>query len=459
MTLRARLAISFAALAAVVALLMGALGYFAVASRITSEIDQALSAAGQRALGGPRDIDRLLGEPQQGEPPGPTPGRPGRPGGDRLAPQDPSLLLTRVNSDGSYLSLRGDPSLAPSPADIEVASEPRPAYIARTQDIDGVPYRIVTTTNGNGQVAVLVGRDWSEQAAVLRSLALIMTGLAIALSLLAALIGWLLARKIAGRLETLTTAAVQVSETGRLDVTVPGAGADEVGQLAAAFNTMLARLARSQAEQQRLVQDAGHELRTPLTSIRTNVSLLKRFTELDPEVQQRVVADLQGESAELATLVTELLEAAAGVSSSAEHQPVVLADVVERVAARANRRTGRRINIDADDTTVLADAAALERAVWNLVDNAIKFDDSDTAIDIRVHNRELTVADRGPGIPAADRDQIFDRFYRPVESRGVPGSGLGLSIVRDVTAAHGAELWLTDRDGGGSVFHVKFPDE
>jgi len=216
-------------------------------------------------------------------------------------------------------------------------------------------------------------------------------------------------------------------------------------------------LARSQAEQQRLVQDAGHELRTPLTSIRTNVALLKRFTELNPEVQQRVVADLQGESAELATLVTELLEAAAGVSSSAEHQLIVLADVVERVAARANRRTGRRINIDADDTTVLADAAALERAVWNLVDNAIKFDDSDAAIDIHVHDRELSVADRGPGVPAADREQIFDRFYRPVESRGVPGSGLGLSIVRDVTAAHGAELWLTDREGGGTVFHVKFP--
>ncbi|MCH9801935.1 MAG: HAMP domain-containing histidine kinase [Actinomycetia bacterium] len=448
MTLRARLAITFAALAAVVALLMGALGYFAVASRITSEVDEALLAAGQRILGGPREGELLPGSGRD---------RPGRPGGERLPPQDRSLLVTKVDSDGTYLPLRGDPSLAPTPVDVELASEPRSIYIARTQDIDGVPYRIVTTTNGNGQAALMVGRDGSEQAAVLRSLALIMTGLAIALSLVAALIGWLLARRIAGRLETLTTAAVQVSETGRLDVTVPGAGTDEVGQLANAFNTMLARLARSQAEQQRLVQDAGHELRTPLTSIRTNVALLKRFTELNPEVQQRVVADLQGESAELATLVTELLEAAAGVSSSAEHQLIVLADVVERVAARANRRTGRRINIDADDTTVLADAAALERAVWNLVDNAIKFDDSDAAIDIHVHDRELSVADRGPGVPAADREQIFDRFYRPVESRGVPGSGLGLSIVRDVTAAHGAELWLTDREGGGTVFHVKFP--
>ena len=450
MTLRARLAITFAALAAVVALLMGALGYFAVASRITSEVDEALLAAGQRILGGPRAGELLPGSGRD---------RPGRPGGERLPPQDRSLLVTKVASDGTYLPLTGDPSLVPTPADIELASESRSGYIARTQDIDGVPYRIVTTTNGNGQAAMMVGRDGSEQAAVLRSLALIMTGLAIALSLVSALIGWLLARRIAGRLETLTTATVQVSETGGLDVTVPGAGTDEVGQLAAAFNTMLARLARSQAEQQRLVQDAGHELRTPLTSIRTNVALLNRFAELDPEVQQRVVADLQGESAELATLVTELLEAAAGVSSNIEHQPVVLADVVERVAARANRRTGRRINIDADDTTVSGDAAALERAVWNLIDNAIKFDESDTAIDIRVHDRELSVADRGPGVSAADRDHIFDRFYRPVESRGVPGSGLGLSIVRDVTAAHSAELWLTDRDGGGSVFHVKFPDQ
>lgn len=455
MTLRARLAIAFAAMAAVVAGLMGALGYAATANRIEQGMDDTLLAAAQRALSGPRPGDddlRFRGEDRndgRGDRP------PRRPGPMTLA--DEGLAVTLVGADGSYEPIRGDNALEPQPGDAELAASRTPAHESRTQESDGVSYRVVAATNGNGRVAVLVGREWAEEAGVLRSLMVIMAALAVALSVIAAFAGWFLARRITGRLELLTATAEQVSDTGRLDWAVPGTGPDEVGRMAAAFNTMLGRLAQSQADQQRLVQDAGHELRTPLTSIRTNISLLERFGELSPEVRQRVLADLRGESRELSELINELLEVASGSTATAsEPQPVILADVAERVVARAARKTDHPVEAECDGSEVLADPAALERAVWNLVDNAIKFDATASPIRIEVHSGRLHVMDRGPGIPEADRAHIFERFYRPVASRSLPGSGLGLSIVADVAAANDADATVAPRPGGGTVFTLTF---
>lgn len=446
MTLRARLAISFAALATVVAILMGALGYAAVASRITTQTDEGLLNAAQRVLNAPRTGDGLAFSRDQFQ---------GR--RNPLPPQDRTLLITKVTSSGEAQTLRGDPPLTAEPADVDVAASAEPTNLARTQDINGVPYRVVVATNGNGSTAILVGRDWTEQTAVLRGLALVMIGLAGALAVVAAFAGWLLARRITARLESLTAAAVQVSQTGSLNVEVPGEGTDEVGRLASAFNTMLLRLTRSQSEQQRLVQDAGHELRTPLTSIRTNISLLQRFAELDPEVQRRVVADLRGESVELTDLVNELLEIAAGTSPTGESAPVLLADVVSQVVERIRRKSDIDVRVVCDGSVVTGYETLLERAVWNLAENAMKFDENKGPIDIEVRDNQLTVSDRGPGVSDEDRHQIFERFYRPISSRSLPGSGLGLSIVKDVAETHQATVWCSERPGGGAVFHIQFP--
>lgn len=454
MTLRARLAIAFAAMAAVVAGLMGALGYAATANRIEQGMDDALLAAAQRALTAPRPGDddaRFRGDDSGDERENRTPPRPGP-----RALADEGLALTLVSADGRYQAVRGDHALTPRTGDAELAASRTPAHSTRTQETDGESYRVVAATNGNGRVAVLVGREWDEEAGVLRSLMVIMAALAAALSVIAAFAGWILARRITGRLELLTATAEQVSDTGRLDLAVPGTGPDEVGRMAAAFNTMLGRLAQSQADQQRLVQDAGHELRTPLTSIRTNISLLERFGELSPEVRQRVLADLRGESRELSDLINELLDVASGTTTASEPQPVVLADVVERVVARAARKTDHLVEAECDGSEVLADSAALERAVWNLVDNAIKFDATASPIRIEVARGKLHVMDRGPGIEEADRAHIFERFYRPVASRSLPGSGLGLSIVADVASANDAEATVAPRSGGGTVFTLSF---
>ena len=309
----------------------------------------------------------------------------------------------------------------------------------------------------------MVARDWSENAAVLRQLATVLSVLAAALAVVAAVIGWLVARRITGPLIRLTQTAEQISSTGQVPQTsrdevgrLAGAGHDEVGRLAGSFSAMLHRLARSQAEQQRLVQDAGHELRTPLTSLRTNISLLERFDELSPEVRARVLADLKGESRELTGLVNEVLAVAGGEHDRGDPEPVRLADVAQTVATRARRRTGREITLSTDDSQVVASRVGLERAVWNLLDNAAKFDTSGAPIDIRVADGVVEVLDRGPGIPADEEPHLFDRFYRPVSSRSLPGSGLGLAIVKDVAESAGGRAFVRSREGGGSVVGMAF---
>lgn len=432
MSLRSRLAIAFAVLATVVAALMGVLGYASAKAQLERETDRALLAGGRPMMLSPEM-------------------RPGDSAGQRR--QDAALLLSGT---GEVLQARGDVVLPVTDADRAAAADDRASQAARTQEVAGVPYRIVTVAPGDAGGALLVARDWSENAAVLRQLAVILAASAAVLASLAAAAGWWVATSITARLVRLTDAAEHVGRTGQLDVAVPGAGTDEVGRLAAAFNTMLGRLAASQSDQKRLVQDAGHELRTPLTSLRTNISLLDRLDELTPEARARVLADLRSESRELTGLVNEVLELAAGETDDGEPEEVRLADVAEAVAARAHRRTGRRITVDADDSTVISHRAGVERAVWNLVDNAAKFAPGDAPIEIHVAAGVLEVMDRGPGVDPQDAPRLFDRFYRPVASRSRPGSGLGLSIVKDVVEASGGRVYVRARDGGGSVFGMDF---
>jgi len=425
MSLRTKLAISFAALAAAVAALMGVIGYAATNEQLERATDQALlSGGGGRQMG-----------PEQEEARG----------------RD---AVTVLSPSGEVLRSDGVVQLPVTDADRAAAASDRPSVESRTQTVDGTPYRILTVAPGQSRGAVIVARDWSEAASVLRRLAGVLTVCAIGLSALAAVIGWWLATAISKRLVRLTDTAEEVSETGRLDVEVPGGGTDEVGRLALSFNTMLGRLSASQADQQRLVQDAGHELRTPLTSLRTNISLLERFDELSPEVRARVLADLRGESRELTGLVNEVLALAGGQGAGGEPEPVRLASVAETVAKRARRRTQRKITVSADESHVVAPRAAVERAVWNLVDNAAKFDPSGAPIDIRVADGAVEVMDRGPGVATEDVPHLFDRFYRAVGSRGLPGSGLGLAIVKDVAEASGGRVSVRPREGGGSVFGI-----
>jgi two-component system sensor histidine kinase MprB len=192
-------------------------------------------------------------------------------------------------------------------------------------------------------------------------------------------------------------------------------------------------------------------LRTPLTSLRTNVDVLRHHPDLSEADRRAVVADLHAETEELTGLVDEIVSLAVGEAADEPRQELDLAELARELSARYERRTGRPITVDAEPTLVVAQQVGVQRALSCLLDNARKFDTGDGPIEVSVGAGGIAVADRGPGIPEAELDLVFDRFHRSDEARTMPGSGLGLSIVRDVAERHGGTVFARNRDGGGAV--------
>jgi two-component system sensor histidine kinase MprB len=261
----------------------------------------------------------------------------------------------------------------------------------------------------------------------------------------------------------LTKAAEDVGTSGRLDVEVPGEGRDEVGRLGAAFRQMLGALALSRAEQQRLVQDAGHELRTPLTSLKTNLSVMRRHPDMSPAMQGQILDDLDGEVAELTELVNELVAVASGELVDQPNERLDLVEMATDVAQRVGRRRSREVVVRGAPTLMIdAPRAGLDRAIANIIDNACKFDQTGQPIRVDVTSHDgratLAVSDHGPGIPEGDIGKVFDRFHRADAARTMPGSGLGLSIVREVVEGIGGSVQAANRDGGGTVIGFSVPD-
>jgi two-component system, OmpR family, sensor histidine kinase MprB len=442
-SLRSRFALAFALVGAVVAGLVGVLSYHAASERITGEIDRSLASVSTAVVAGQ---DQVLAAPaddgaERGR--GPDGGR-----GD----QGSQLVGQTVSPDGTIDHLGGRAVVLPiSDATRTIAADSRSGRTATTEVAVGRDtYRVLTTGLGDGRGALQVAVDVDETRHVLAGMANEIAGVSLAVLLAAAAAGWLLARRITRRLVRLAGVAEEVSVSGSVDREVPVDGRDEVGRLSASFNTMLGRLAAARDAQERLVQDAAHELRTPLTSLRTNASVLRRIDELSPQARNRLIADLQGETRELSHLVDELVELALSGRSDETEEPVELAAVAHRAAERVHRRTGREVRIDADGSVVCGRRQALERAVGNLLENAAKFAPVGP-VELHVERGRITVADRGPGIATGDEAHVFDRFYRADTARGLPGSGLGLSIVRDVAEAHGGSVFAGARPGGGAA--------
>lgn len=445
MTIRQKFVVAFATIALVVAALVGGFSYGITARNLRIETDRSLnSAALTLSSGGPTTVTTattgaMTGDAKSG------------------AGSAQGIIQTArtIASDGSVTAILGaDVGVPVSAADQALAAADASAGTRLFEDVTvgTTSYRVLTQALGGGQGAIQVARDLSETARVLSTLAVTTVLVGLGVLLAAALAGWLVARQITHRLTGLTDVAEQVGSTGHLDVDVPAGGRDEVSRLSTSMQSMLTELARSRDDQHRLLQDAGHELRTPLTSLRTNVRVLRRFGELSPTSQRRLLDDVDGETRELTNLVNELVELATDRRDAEQREPVDLALLADQAAQRFRRRSGRTISVDAEPGVVTARPHAIERALSNLLDNAIKFDpDGTEPIQIRVHGGAIEVADRGPGLRQEDTDRIFDRFYRSSTARAMPGSGLGLSIVREIAAAHGGTVTAAPRPGGGTV--------
>ncbi|MFJ9696948.1 ATP-binding protein [Kitasatospora sp. NPDC101183] len=439
--LRTTVSLAFAAMAALVAVLIGTLGYHAAARLIRDdEMDDFTSAI--RAVSGQVHDERLF----PGDFNGPT-------GLSEQLLHPVRVTAQALDSQGAVLPGTSHFDLPTTPEDRELAGSATPARTATgVRTTHGVTCRVGVVSLGGGRGAVQVVQRLDDVEELLEELRRQMAAVVAVVVLVAGGAGWLVAGRISGRLVRLTEAAELVATSGRLDVPVPAAGTDEVSRLARAFDRMLVRLAAAKENQRRLVQDAGHELRTPLTSLRTNLSVLPAMDRLPPAEREALMADLADEARELTQLVEELVALAADHKADEEPTEVALAELVHAAAAQARRRSGREITVDADASVVTARPEALVRAVANLLDNAAKFDPSGSApIEVVVRRSRVEVRDRGPGIDAADLDRVFDRFYRATAARSLPGSGLGLAIVHEVARSHGGSAYAVNREGGGAV--------
>jgi two-component system, OmpR family, sensor histidine kinase MprB len=220
---------------------------------------------------------------------------------------------------------------------------------------------------------------------------------------------------------------------------------------------MLGALEESNKRQRQLVSDASHELRTPLTSLRTNIEVLARDQSMKPKDREQLLHDVVAELTEMTSLITELVELARGDAQPAEMEEVRLDLLVADLLDRA-RRNAPHVEFDAqlDETTVHGAASTIERAVWNLLDNAAKWSPEGSRVEVKVADGEVVVRDHGPGIDEEDLPKVFDRFYRAPAARGRPGSGLGLAIVRQVAEAHGGRVVAERAEGGGTLMRVSF---
>ncbi|UGT72154.1 HAMP domain-containing histidine kinase [Nocardia gipuzkoensis] len=267
----------------------------------------------------------------------------------------------------------------------------------------------------------------------------------------------------------LTAATERIARTDDL-TPIPVTGDDELARLTESFNTMLRALTESRDRQRRLVADAGHELRTPLTSLRTNMELLIASSRpgaprLPDEDMAGLRADVMAQIEELSTLVGDLVDLAREDAPETVYERVDLGEVVERALERARRRrTGIEFVADLRPWFVYGHEAGLERAVLNVLDNAAKW--SPAAAQVRILMREcgpglleLSIDDAGPGIPAAERELVFERFYRVMSSRSMPGSGLGLAIVKQVVTKHGGTIAIDTSQRGGTVVRIVLPGE
>jgi two-component system sensor histidine kinase MprB len=218
---------------------------------------------------------------------------------------------------------------------------------------------------------------------------------------------------------------------------------------------MLASLEESLETQRRFVADASHELRTPLTSMQTNIDVLRGDIVLAPEQRRELLDDLHRESQEMRSLIAGLLELARG-GAQVEKEPYQFDELIENSVERARTRfPGVAWEVDGlEPTLVDGYQDRMERAVWNLLENAGKWSGDGGSVEVSLHGGELRVRDHGPGFADEDRPLVFDRFYRSADARSMPGAGLGLAIVREVAEAHGGEVEAENAADGGAVVRL-----
>lgn len=278
--------------------------------------------------------------------------------------------------------------------------------------------------------------------------AIVITGLAV---------GWLLSRRISRPVVALTR-ATRAMAAGDLGVRVSVRRRGEIGTLAAAFNRMAARVEETIVTLRRFVSDAAHEINTPLTALRTSLEL----APADEHVSQALTQVERLEALTEGLLDLSRIEANAQAEGYVPVDLVPLAEQVSELYASRAEQAGLTFDLALPESpvTVLGDGAQLQRALGNLLDNAVKFTPQGGAVSFELgcdgEWAELRIEDTGIGIPEDDLPQIFSRFHRGRNTATYPGSGLGLAIVKAITEGHGGAV-SAQNTARGALFTVRLP--
>jgi two-component system sensor histidine kinase MprB len=385
---------------------------------------------------------------------------PGRPG-------DVTNVVQLVSGTGAiYAAYQGQELALPAPTLATVRALARSGAGSASFDAtaSGTQFRVQAVAVGPGY-AVVVSHSLADVNSTLDELRLILVILTLGGIALAALLGWFVARTALAPVRRLTATVQHVAETRDLGERIDERRRDELGSLARSFNSMLTvldatvhKLDESARMQRRLVADASHELRTPVTSVRMNIEVLERAADMPAAERHHLIADVVEQLEELSALINDLIELAREDEHVDSREDVRFDVLVTEAIERARRHAPHvRFEVNLEQTLVNGVPSRLDRAVNNLLDNALKFAGTEEPIEVRLHDGELEIRDHGPGIDAEDMPHVFDRFFRGARSRARPGSGLGLAIVRQVAELHAGSVSVAAAPGGGTVVRLRVP--
>ncbi|MEU5211840.1 HAMP domain-containing sensor histidine kinase [Streptomyces sp. NPDC020742] len=449
--LRSRLAMLTAVAVAFAVALSAAACWLITRDRLTEQLDAQLSSV-EVNPGYAQALSAYCGDPDGAHFP-PTP-----------------YTIQLVSAGGSVCT---SPESSPIPAqraDTAVAAGRVASTLHTARAENGAEMRVwtrpytgpLTDAQGN-RLAISVAVPMKQVTDPLNQLALVLLIVAGVGVLGAATAGLWVARAALKPVDRLTGAVEHVARTQDLTIRIPVDGEDEIARLSRSFNAMTAALAASRDLQQQLIADAGHELRTPLTSLRTNIDLLVRSERSGRPIpaadKEALLTSVKAQMGELAALIGDLQELSRPPAPGPSAVEVVaLHEIVGSALERARLR-GPSLTLTAqiEPWYVRAEPAGLERAVVNLLDNAVKFSPSGGSVEVRLSGGELTVRDHGPGIPQDELPHVFERFWRSPSARSLPGSGLGLSIVARTAEQAGGAVRLRSVDLGGTEAVLTLP--
>lgn len=328
-------------------------------------------------------------------------------------------------------------------------------FVERAPDTGGALRVIAFEQRLSGGEILLTGQRLQAQDRLLGLMQQAALRALLAAAALAALVGWLTSRWVARRLRGLEATAARVS-AGELGLRAPlDRSGDAFDQVAFRFNAMLDRIEELLGGVRHATDHIAHDLRTPLTRLRNRLEDLRqqaRAPELQAHLDRAVAETDQLLQSFGALLRLSRIEAQ---TLDADAPPVALAEVVEdavELYAPIGAERGIRLQVQLMPVRVRGDRDQLFQLAVNLLDNALKYAPAGSEVEVRLEATpaaaRLQVGDRGPGIPEAERERVFDRFQRLEAHRGSPGTGLGLSLVRAIVRHHGGQVQLLDNAPG-----------